>query len=98
MIKLFRPEDFQFIDETLALCPAGKILRGSGVEYQTGRKRRMQYKADAKDCNRCRMREHCLMDPRKMKPRTVSRAGPCTRSRDDAAEHMRRAIYSEEGR
>lgn len=97
-IKLFRPEDFEFIDEHHARCPAGKTLTGSGAEYLTGRKMRMQYKADPRDCAHCALRQRCLADPAKTQARTVTRAGKSVRCEDDPGEQMRRAIDSEAGR
>lgn len=88
--RIYAAEDFIFISSTEARCPEGKTLTGSGKVYAV--------KADAKDCDACAKREHCMRNPLPGKARTVTQTTRGQRPEDDASEQMRRAIDSPQGR
>jgi transposase len=98
-IKLFRPEDFEFIDERTARCPAGKTLTGTGTRYtHTTGAQVLQYKARDEDCQGCERRHRCLKKPEAGRGRQVSRFGRALVDENDPSERMRRAIDSPCGR
>ncbi len=98
-IKLFKPSDFDFVDQYTAICPAGKVLTSSGSIYIMKRGYRMQqYKAQQRDCKSCKLRGQCLKTPERTLAKTVSRFHATSKAQDDPAERMRRAIDSPQGR
>lgn len=98
-MKLYRPEDFQFIDDRTARCPAGKTLTGTGTRYTHNRGAQvLQYKARDEDCRACERRMRCLKNPDAGRGRQVSRFGRALVDENDPSERMRRAIDSARGR
>jgi transposase len=98
-VKFFRPEDFVFVDDTNATCPAGKTLRGTGAWYAAPRGQRyQQFEADAKDCGQCTQRGRCQRKITPTRGRQVSRFAPRTPDANDPSQHMRNAIDSPAGR
>lgn len=98
-IRKFKPEDFHFIDEYTALCPAGKVLTSNGSIYTMKRGYRMQqYQAQERDCGTCKLRDQCIKTPKTTQARTVSRFHATRKAKDDPAEWMRQAIDSASGR
>jgi len=99
VIKLFKAEDFNFLDEHTAICPAGKELASNGIIYTLKRGYRMQqYKAQASDCKACPLRSQCMKSPGRTAAKTIARFHPTSKAEDDPAELMRRAIDSAKGR
>lgn len=97
-IRIYAASDFKFLSATQALCPQGKTLTGSGKVYQVKRDMRLQYKADAKDCDACAKREHCMRQPSPGKARTVTQTTRSNKPEDDPSARMRQRIDSEQGR
>lgn len=98
-IKLYRPEEFEFIDERTARCPAGKTLTGTGTRHTHNRGAQvLQYKARDEDCRSCERRHRCLKNPQAGRGRQVSRFGRALVDEHDPSERMRRAIDSPRGR
>jgi transposase len=99
VIKLFKAEDFNFIDEYTAICPAGKELASNGSIYNVQRGYRMQqYKALKSDCKACLLRSQCMKSPDQTEVKTVARFHTRIRDENDPAELMRQAIDSARGR
>ena len=98
-LKFFRPEDFRFVDDRSATCPAGKTLSGNGSRYLTPRGMRYQrFEAQAQDCMHCQLRTRCQRDITSPRGRQVSRFEPKRADEHDPSERMRRAIDSPQGR
>jgi transposase len=98
-IKLYRPEDFEFIDDRTARCPAGKLLTGTGTRYTHNRGAQvLLYKARDGDCRSCERSHRCLKNPQAGRGRQVSRFGRALVDERDPSERMRRAIDSPKGR
>jgi hypothetical protein len=98
-IRQYRPEDFEFIDERTARCPAGKWLTGSGTRYTHNRGAQvLLYKARDEDCRCCEQRQRCLRNPEAGRGRQLSRFGRALVDASDPSERMRRAIDSPRGR
>jgi hypothetical protein len=98
-IRLYRPEDFEFIDERRARCPAGKLLTGTGTRYTHSRGAQvLQYKARDEGCRGCERRQRCLKKPEAARGRQVSRFGRAVVDERDPSERMLRAIDSPRGR
>lgn len=98
-VARYRPQDFEFLDERTARCPAGVLLHGSGTRYQhNGGAQVLQYKARDEDCARCDRRQRCLQNPDAGRGRQVSRFGRALVDENDPSERMRRAIDSPRGR
>lgn len=98
-IRRYRPEDFEFIDERHARCPAGRLLTGSGTRYTHPRGALvLQYRARDEDCQAYAQRHRCLNNPEQGKGRQVSRFGRALVDETDPSERVRRTIDSERGR
>jgi transposase len=93
-IKLFRPEDFSFLDDRTALCPAGKMLTSNGRIYGQRGHRFERYEARAEDCAGCELRARCLRNQQATRGRQVARFAKRQRAADAPSELMRRAIDS----
>ena len=98
-MRLFWPEDFSFVDDRSATCPAGKTHSGNGSWYLTPQGQRYQrFEAQAQDCMRCQVRTRCQRDITSPRGRQVSRLEPKRADEHDPSERMRRAIDSPQGR
>lgn len=99
VIQLYKADDFNFIDEHTAICPAGKELASSGAIYTLKRSYRMQYyKAQKSDCKACRLRGQCMKSPERTGAKTLTRFHATTKDENEPAELMRRNIDSVRGR
>ncbi|MFN7505589.1 MAG: IS1182 family transposase [Limnobacter sp.] len=100
--KRFGPKNFDFNDQHIATCPAGKVMSSPGTIYITASGLQYQnYTARAVDCNACPLSGQCLKGP--LKPndgrgRQVSRFLPKSKDDLNPSELMRKAIDSPEGR
>ena len=60
--KYFTIEKFVYIEkEDLFICPAGKELKNAG--RYSGKKNRFKYRASAKDCGSCPLKDRCTKSP-----------------------------------
>jgi transposase len=98
LVKWFRPEDFRFIDEHRAICPAGRELTGKGTLYEQGKRRFRRYEAQADDCQGCAMKLGCLRNPASGRGRQVAKFERGVLDEDSPAQRMQRAIDSPRGR
>jgi hypothetical protein len=97
--KIFRPEDFEFNgDGVTCVCPAGKVLRGSGNRYVVNGFEHFKYKAAISDCAPCQLRRQCLIKPEITQFRQVGWFPKGQVSPKITTEKMRQAIDSPQGR
>ncbi len=94
----FGLEDFDYdIENDELYCPAGQVLRTSGVEIRTaGGYRAITYRADKAACSGCDLRAQCLRNPRQNTPRQLRIF--LDRDQELPTEAMKRKIDTPEGR
>jgi Transposase DDE domain len=80
------------------LCPAGKVLRGSGNRYVVNEFEHSKYKAAISDCAPCQLGRQCLIKPETMQFRQVGWFPKGQISPKTTTEKMRQAIDSPIGR
>ena len=98
-IKKFRPEDFEFDPQGLfCICPANRVLYGSGEWYLANGRQHQKYKGRPADCGPCKLREQCLQKPEKTLVKQVAFFPKGQASPMKATEAMRLAIDSPRGR
>jgi hypothetical protein len=65
--KIFRPEDFKFNEDGVtSICPAHKVLHGSGTLYIVNGFEHLKYKGTISQCGPCKL------------PSTAPEVGCCT--------------------
>ena len=97
--RLFRPQDFTHDSEkNTCICPAGKPMHSNGAHCVVNGRVHHKFTGSKRHCEPCEFRAQCLRAPEKTVVRQVAIFHKNQPSPHHAAELMKHAIDSEQGR